>query len=146
MKCDDIRNEIVLLVAKELSDADERRVEEHIASCPSCGEFAAGVRRALVLVQEARSTHRAVDLWPGVRARLQSAPSFAWQKWALAPALGVILAGGVFLAVNFHYPGSKAEIADLEIVKDLEFLTDYELWEDLDTLEAAELPAAVQEA
>jgi anti-sigma factor RsiW len=147
MNCNDFQDRIIMYHADELQGADRQRLEEHLTFCAACAQFAAQMQQAVAAVNDVRLAVPPVDLWPAVRERIIVRRRLlpAVPPWVMAPVLGALLIG-VLVKGDFHpVTQTKAGSGDLEIVNDLEFVVNYELWEDMETLEKAELTPSAQE-
>lgn len=102
----------------DLSAADRDRVDRHLSSCPQCAGLVEDLRAVLRSAQAVQDAPPAVDLWPGIAARLEprgSAPrvvaiesrrgprrfSFSIPQLAAASlAVALLSAGAVWMAIR----------------------------------------------
>jgi anti-sigma factor RsiW len=76
MKCEEVLSRLDEHVDGELHASDARRLNDHLATCPSCRRQERRLRE--LLDQAARLPKErapARDLWPGILGRLQARPS-----------------------------------------------------------------------
>lgn len=133
MNCNDYQNEIILLHAGELPSERKAALDLHLQLCRECMDFHRDIMGTVAAVQEGSLDARAVNLWPRVAERISARKPLV-PRWALVPVLSFLLLGTVITKTVFRMQPTSYH-ADIEIVKDLDFLTDYDLWDDLDTLE-----------
>ena len=105
------------LVVGQLSDTEEKAVQEHLDACPECREDLAWQRK-LRMVQPAAGAAPDMEgalarLMPQLAARPTAANS-GWMRWALAAQLLVIAGLGAKLAIEqpaqFRLLGSPAAV------------------------------------
>jgi anti-sigma factor RsiW len=135
MSCMEWRDRLEAYVDAELSPGEMGDFRAHAATCPDCAAAALALVEGKTALRRAGSRYTAT---PDFRARvLQSVrtqpvslheeaakPSMPirrsnvlpWPRWALAAAALVLLATGLFFAVNrYQQPKALAEFADLHV-------------------------------
>ncbi|MHB9154728.1 MAG: anti-sigma factor family protein [Endomicrobiales bacterium] len=137
MNCTDFKKEIMLFHSGELPGERKAVLDNHLQLCPECACFNHEVAVAAGAFRDGRLSERRADLWPGIRARISPRP-FSLPRWVLAPALSLAMICTLMTDTSFRVPRAM-DRAEMEVVEDLEFLSDYDLWEDLETLENMEL-------
>ena len=94
----EIRDQLCDVVHRTLSDADCRRVEEHIATCADCAAEIALIRRAhAVLTRPAPSIDTATIVAALPRHRAQRAMSFS--AWRIAAGIAVFAVGAASVSL-----------------------------------------------
>jgi anti-sigma factor RsiW len=136
MNCAEFEDAIILYYLDELTGDERVAVEEHRARCAQCSARAAGVAAA-VQTLTATQPDGHVSLWPRVRERIM-APGPSRRKRLFVPALATVAVGTAFLLLPLWYLRPQVSSGDREMVTDLEFVMDYELWEQMDALESTE--------
>lgn len=138
MKCKNFEQEIVLYHSNELTEDRKSILEEHINKCTSCAQFSAQISKTLQYFNKSNKITDNIDVWPKVKEKLFLTKRKFFPKWVYVPAAALVIIG--MIVANLFLPTEiRVETSDIEIVKELEFLVDYELWEDLETLEVVEL-------
>jgi anti-sigma factor RsiW len=163
-ECGQIRD---WLIAQEELDTDQRRrVETHLAACPSCARDAAGLREILQRIQALPVPEPAAGFWGNfeavVRLRLAGVPKPRPSLWvrvtgrfgglggtwripalAAATALGLLVAFGLVKSRQPQRDIPPVEALavgeDLAIGQDLEVLENLDLFEEFDVLERLDL-------
>jgi hypothetical protein len=80
----------------QLAQAEARQVEFHLAQCARCREECEQVRLGMAIVLP---TVQAPDaIWSSIEAALREdrTPAVPWWRWALAAAVGLVMAGGAY--------------------------------------------------
>lgn len=99
--CDEVRTALGALAVGALEPAEERRVREHLDSCPDCGREAValtGTVGALALVDP--PAQPSPELLPGLLARVAAARRQRRLIGLATAAVAAILAGAVGLALG----------------------------------------------
>lgn len=94
----EMRDQLCDVVHRTLSDADCRRVEEHIATCPDCAAEIELLRRARAVLSRtapAVSTSAIVAALP----RPQRARAMSFANWRVAASIAVIALGAASLSL-----------------------------------------------
>ena len=110
------------LIDGQLTRAEQRRVEDHVAACEGCRGQLASLER---LLEQAHALPRSVppeaDLWPEVSMRLTARPrpaaAPAWPAWLRQAVAAVVFmaVGGVLsqlLAPSWRQPATVAGIVE----------------------------------
>jgi anti-sigma factor RsiW len=92
MSCAKFECLIALYVESDLAETEERLVEAHLESCPSCQEFAADIRESQTALKELRMDFVEEPALQEVRAEVLSRLSIprktaAWPNYAVAAML-----------------------------------------------------------
>jgi hypothetical protein len=115
MKCSKAKEQIILYLYGELSEAEQRKLEQHMERCLSCAEDLAYTRDVFDLIDRADTTEIPEAAWekcwgliasglrPQPRARAGWMPSPRWVP--VAAALVLIFAGGLF--IGRYWPSSQ---------------------------------------
>ncbi len=137
-ECRDIEKELVPYCQGDLSRELNARVEEHVRRCTRCREHLQDIRGLSLLLGERAGTVYAVNIWPRLREDLRSAEGAGRvPRWILVPTLNVIVAG--ILISHFSMRQQPVlPVQDEEVVQNLEFLEDYEVWDSMEALDALE--------
>ncbi len=94
----EIRDQLCDVVHRTMSDADCRRVEDHIATCADCTAEIALIRRAhAVLTRRAPSVDTATIVAALPKRRTQRVMSFS--AWRVAASIAVIAVGAASLSL-----------------------------------------------
>lgn len=113
IRCSMIRSQLAASVAGDLSVAEHKRVQTHLAGCPSC-RAKAEQDRAMLLDLRAAKTLSGPSLWDAsFEARLDAVEAAGkmrrgrFQRWRLASAAALLLlVGGISL--RFLQPSQPA--------------------------------------
>ena len=133
MNCREIQQDILLYYSDELSLERKGVVENHLSVCPNCAEFAAGISKITRNISGMPRRKNEIDVWPRVRQSIEL-KHFSVPRFVLVPVMATMVLG-VLVTNMFFKPSTIISKGDTEIVNDMEFLVDYELWENLDALE-----------
>jgi len=115
MKCSKAREQIILHVYGELSDAEQRKLEQHMRGCSACAEDLAYTRDVLEIIDKADTAEVPEAAWEKCwqeitsGARVQPAPRTGrafFPRWAPVAA-GVILIFAVGLFIGRFWPPSS---------------------------------------
>lgn len=131
MSCQEWQNRLDAYVDEELPPQEMEAFRAHAADCTGCASA------ALALLEGKSATRRAGQRYVASAAlrasvmasaiaetgtpsatRIQTPQSrvLSWPRWALATAALLLLAGGLFFAINrYRQPSSLAEFADLHV-------------------------------
>lgn len=94
----EMRDQLCDVVHRTMSDADCRRVEEHIATCPECAAEIALLRRAhAVLTRRVPSVNTASIVAALPKRRASRVPSFG--TWRIAATIAVIAVGAASFSI-----------------------------------------------
>ena len=118
MKCDS--EQLTRHVLGMLDESQAKGVEAHVASCPSCAQRLAELRRAVTLLEGVPATdNEPVDmgqLRAAIASRKQAADRFSWIRQWIAPrrrwAVALAAAACLFI-LGFHY-GVAIRVGQLE--------------------------------
>ena len=133
MNCKVFSREIMLYHSDELPMERKSAVEAHLRECGSCSAFAAGILNMTANVRKLPRAKKRIDVWPRVSERLGRKP-LLFPRLIVVPAAAALVLGMVFFNVLLKEPAGISG-GDMEIVKEMEFLADFELWENLEALE-----------
>jgi len=135
MKCNDIQKELVPFFLNESTPETNKELEEHIASCPVCARMAVEVSRFVSVVPRAKRADASINIWPLVREQLWQRRFWgAGVRWGLVPALNLVVFG-ILIGQFYVKQPSRANAVDQEIVQNMEFLTEYDMWDNMDFFE-----------
>jgi hypothetical protein len=119
MKCNKAKEQIILYLYGELSEAEHRKLEQHMRGCPSCAEDLAYTRDVFNLIDRADTTEVPEAAWDkcwGLIAsgtRPQPRTRFSWMPFPLwvpaAAAVVLIFAAGLF--IGRYRPSSQPQLA-----------------------------------
>ena len=120
--------------APEVRDA----VSGHLRACPSCADAWRRLQSAWASLGVWEDVSPPADFIENVRLRVlrQAAPSRRRAWLPLASAAGFLLAVGAFLLVPSAKPDAGLTPAEIEIVRHLDLLENYEMAEAVDLLES----------
>ncbi len=119
MKCSKAKEQIILYLYGELSEAEQRKLEQHMGGCPSCAEDLAYTRDVFDLIDRADTTEVPEAAWdkcwgliasgmrPQPRARAGWMPFPLWVPAAAA----VVLIFAVGLFIGRYWPSSQPQVA-----------------------------------
>ena len=115
MKCSKAKEQIILHLYGELSDAEQRKLEQHTRECSACTEDLAYTRDVLDMIDKADTAEVPEAAWEKCwgeitsGARVQPAPRTGWAlfpRWAPVAA-GVVLIFAVGLFIGRFWPSSQ---------------------------------------
>lgn len=133
MNCKTLENEIVPYYLNELPEETRRDFERHLQVCAHCARFAYEMSRAMDAAGEHYPRKAAIDLWPEVQSRM-SVRGLVVPRWVAVPAMSLMLLGTVISTTVFRILPAM-QPAEVEIVKDFQFFSDYELLNDIEEFE-----------
>jgi len=119
MKCSKAKEQIILYLYGELSEAEQRKLEQHTEGCPSCAEDLAYTRDVFAEIDRADTTEVPEAAWdkcwgliasgmqPQPRARAGWMPFPLWVP--AAAAIVLIFAVGLF--IGRYWPSSQPPLA-----------------------------------
>ncbi|MBI4536721.1 MAG: zf-HC2 domain-containing protein [candidate division NC10 bacterium] len=162
IRCIEVRDLLLDYLEEEVSALGRRRVEAHLAECPSCAQELASLRVTRGLLESLPVPEPPGESWDafseGVRRRIAAVPpprpslGLRMVEWLRGmeflrpvPALGAAAALGVILAVGLARMPQPLErpsadpiaVGDtLGIGMNLEVLRDLDLLEDIDVLDS----------
>ncbi len=137
MNCRSLHKEIVPYYSNELSPAERAAVERHLQLCPACARSAYDLSLAIRDARASRTAMRTRDLWPLVRESIEARPPLVPHPF-LSLVFSLVLIGLLITDLRFMLP-QRLSSAELQIVNEMEFLKDYDMWENLDVLEMSDL-------
>lgn len=139
MTCHEFEKEVMLFHAGELPPERKAALDRHLQVCRACAAYNHAMANTVRAVADGRIPVVTVNVWPRVAEDI-NAPRFFCPRWVLVPAMAALFLGVFFTKIVMR--NQPQVIADIEIVQEMEFLADYDLWKDLDTLEKAETIAS----
>jgi len=104
-------------LADELSPADRRDLEAHLAECPACRQVLAELQAVVAWAPAYRGEEPERDLWPAIAAEIERSRSAVFpaarrfslgQMAAAAAVVAVLAGGGVWLTVRGVSPADPA--------------------------------------
>lgn len=105
MSCDSFADELADYLEGELSDSGREAMEQHAASCPSCGALLADLSALPAHASALPLLVPEHDLWSGIAQRIDARamplharpvqPRRQWQRHALAAAALILVTAGV---------------------------------------------------
>lgn len=135
MNCHEYEKELMLFHAGELPLERKAALDRHLQVCRDCAAYNHAMANTVHAVADGRIPEISVNLWPRVASGINGYHFFC-PRWVLVPALSLLLLGALFSKVVMR--SQPQVIADIEVVNEMDFLADYDLWKDLDTLEKSE--------
>ena len=102
----EMRDQLCDVVHRTLSDADCRRVEEHIATCAECTAELALLHRARAVLTRQAPTVDTARIAAAIPRRRATAPALRFSTWRVAATIAVIAVGASSLSIARREFGS----------------------------------------
>lgn len=149
MKCEPIRQRLWDYVGGALPPAEREAFEAHLQGCEACRLELKAAQATLVSLRNLRRYSAPESLKAQVRERIRqqrSAPrvrwAFAWRRWALVPALGLLSALVVLGGLNLLRQGGSVLTARADTLSEEYAQTCVELHEQMEVADWAPSPTA----
>ena len=127
MKCSKAKEQIILHLYGELSDAEQRKLEQHMRECSACAEDLAYTRDVFDMIDKADTAEAPEAAWEKCWGEITSGVQVSSDPktgWALFPrwapvAAGVVLIFAVGIFIGRFWPSSQpSTVADTELTSE----------------------------
>ena len=115
MNCANWEERIALYMGEDLSGAEAREVQQHLAECPGCQLFASGIRESLAVLREAHVADANEAACSAVRARVIAALEQERRPFWRSAWVYTFCALALLIMTFVFWPRHRVEIAHRKV-------------------------------